>query len=115
MGETYDQREALHAITKAEVASRGDLCPFCGEPKSDYPVNGREDTWKCGTVPYYGEEERSRTHQCYMNQIRALQTGDETQYGQGWQDGVKAAFDAMAKTKSDWLIKHPPLRRPGAR
>ena len=96
---------------------KADGCPFCGEPESPYPVNGHDDRYKCGTTTdkaAHGEPERYRTHSCYMNQIRQLQTGD-TDYGQGWRDGIEAAFGAMQTARHEWRTKNPPLRRPEAR
>lgn len=95
-------------------------CPFCDAPKSAYPkgLGHDEATYECSTVvDNGGDEERTRTHQCYMNQIKALQTGD-TEYGTGFNDGVEAMREIMNKAvhnNHDWLLKNPPMRRKGTR
>ena len=89
-------------------------CPFCGVGVNQFDPA----YYECSTlIDNDGDEERYRTHMCYMNQIRQLQTG-ETEYGQGFQDGVKAMRKIMEKAvynEHDWLLKNPPMRRPGKR
>lgn len=93
-------------------------CPFCDEPlKERGYYDDTAGAWKaqyeCGTFPGFDIEERTRTHMCYMNQIRALQTGGETDYSEGWHAGLEAAFTAMADARSSWKAKNPPMRKVG--
>ena len=95
--------------------TKSKTCPFCGAPPADEWIVGPEGekVWAGHTlVDGGGDEERYRTHHCYMNQIRALQTGD-TEYGQGFNDGVEAMREIMLQAvnnEHDWLLKNPPMR-----
>lgn len=95
-------------------------CPFCNAPVADPPRHWNNDgspvaEYECSTIiDNDGDEERYRTHQCYMNQIRQLQTGGETDYSQGWQDGVAALREIMERAvrqDTHYLLDHPPMRR----
>lgn len=94
-----------------------DICPFCGAPKAepwqtDYSTG--KPVYECYTViDNGGDEERTRTHHCYMNQIRALQTGGDTDYSRGFKDGVEAMRSVMIKAvhnNYDYALTHPPMR-----